>query len=128
MSHQGFEGWFPECLVCGMGNFGPAVCLDPTCHEFHESAGFAPIESPTEKFIYSDGHYWQCCQLCDKRIRSDGGSWGTYALCISCFNAFARARVLPPPDPMVLIHYIESRIIVWERATSGRTPAVHRPK
>lgn len=22
MSHQGYEGWFPECLVCGMGNLG----------------------------------------------------------------------------------------------------------
>ena len=27
MSHQGYEGWFPECLVCGCGNVGAIVCL-----------------------------------------------------------------------------------------------------
>ena len=36
MSHQGYEGWFPECINCGFGNVGAVVCLDPTCHEANE--------------------------------------------------------------------------------------------
>jgi len=28
MSHQGMDGWYPECEECGMGNCGKMVCLD----------------------------------------------------------------------------------------------------
>jgi len=30
MSHQGEEGWYPECKDCGCGNLGEVVCID--CH------------------------------------------------------------------------------------------------
>ena len=36
MGNQGEDGWFPVCLVCGLGNAGCVVCLDPTCHEQRE--------------------------------------------------------------------------------------------
>ena len=28
MSHQGEDGWYPECEVYGCGNCGKMVCLD----------------------------------------------------------------------------------------------------
>ena len=29
MSHQGEEGWYPECIVCNSGNLGSeVVCKD----------------------------------------------------------------------------------------------------
>jgi len=31
MSHQGMEGWYPECEECGCGNLGKVVCID--CHK-----------------------------------------------------------------------------------------------
>ncbi len=74
MSNQGIEGWFPECLICGMGNVGPIVCLDPTCHEHSEGK---VIVEPSENLEMDSSHWWKGCNLCDQRVRSDGGSWGT---------------------------------------------------
>ena len=27
MSHQGEDGWYPECKKCGAGNLGDVVCV-----------------------------------------------------------------------------------------------------
>ena len=121
MSHQGDEGWFPECLVCGLGHFGPAVCLDPTCHEAHQLKGFAPIHSPRDKFFQLESHFWHGCQLCDRRILSDACSWGTNALCIRCFNAFARAEASPPKAPRDLVRFEQAGIIEWQASPGGRS-------
>lgn len=93
MSNQGEIGWFPECLVCGAGNIGCAVCLDPTCHEGHEAT---IIENAQEKYVEEADHCWQLCQFCDRKILSDGGAFGVYALCVDCWNHYARAGRLPP--------------------------------
>jgi hypothetical protein len=47
MSHQGYEGWFPECIVCHCPNVGRIVCLEPACHEAH---GLKAVV-PTQKLI-----------------------------------------------------------------------------
>ena len=107
MSHQGYEGWFPECIVCGMGNVGAVVCLDPTCHE---AQGINPIElKPTKyvdgnltvdiKLVEEDKHWWKCCQLCDRRIHADGGAFGSYAICVECFNSYVNRGEQPPITP-----------------------------
>ena len=95
MSHQGYEGRFPECINCGSGNVGAVVCLDPTCHETNEfkPIDFKPID---EKLIVENEHWWKCCQLCDRRIHADGGAWGTYALCVKCYNDYANSGITPP--------------------------------
>jgi hypothetical protein len=96
MSNQGKDGYFPLCLVCGMGNVGCVVCLDPTCHEKHQGEAIAGAR---EKYLEEAGHAWQLCQFCDNYVRSDGGAFGTYALCVECWNRFARAGRLPPTGP-----------------------------
>lgn len=104
MSHQGYEGWFPECINCGFGNVGAIVCLDPTCHEVNE---YKPIKlkssvyihgdlSIDEKLIFEDEHWWKCCQLCDRRIHADAGAWGTYAMCVECYNDYVNRKIIPP--------------------------------
>jgi hypothetical protein len=95
MSHQGYEGWFPECISCGAGNVGAVVCLDPTCHEVNK---LKLIESKAndEKLIFENEHWWKCCQLCDCRIHADGGAFGTYAMCIDCYKEYVNRGVIPP--------------------------------
>ena len=89
-----------------MGNVGPVVCLDPTSHEAH---GLNPVE-PKQAYIEGDlrdderliregGHWWKCCQLCDRRILSDPGAFGTYALCAGCFNEYVKRGEWPPTTP-----------------------------
>ncbi len=102
MSHQGYEGWFPECIVCHMGNVGAVICLDPMCHE-------QTIEGPreynadelsaAEMLIQEDGHWWKCCRLCEKRIHADPGAFGSYAICVKCFDKYARRGEYPPTAP-----------------------------
>lgn len=100
MSHQGFEGWFPECLVCACGNVSAIVCLDPTCHE---AAQGKILSSCADSPLYSrDGHYWKDCQFCERAVRSDPGCYGTYALCAGCWNAYAKRHQLPPSSPRQL--------------------------
>ena len=66
MSHQGHEGWIPECIVCHCGDVGPVVCLDPTCRETY---GLKPIHvkatglvhgdsTVDERLIQEEGHWW----------------------------------------------------------------------
>jgi hypothetical protein len=109
MSHQGFEGWFPECLVCGCGNVGPVVCLDPACHEQH---GLRTVEATDERLATHDGHFWKLCQLCERRYLSDPGAWGSFALCLGCWNEFARADVYPPTSPSLLVAAVERGEVV----------------
>ena len=107
MSHQGYEGWFPECIACRMRNVGAVVCLDPTCHE---AQGINPIElKPTKyvdgnltidtKLVEENKHWWKCCQLCDRRIHADGGAFGSYAICVECFNSYVNRGEQPPTTP-----------------------------
>lgn len=116
MSNQGEDGWFPECLVCGMGNIHGTVCLDPTCHEGHEGT---IIDGKTDKYVETAGHAWQLCQFCNRRMLSDGGSFGVYALCIDCWNAYARAGHLPPPSPRVLHEDLSSGVLRLEVVQRG---------
>ena len=119
MSHQGSEGWFPECIVCGCGNVGPVVCLQPACHEKN---GLVPIElektfyiagdlSVDEKLIEEDKHFWKCCQICDNRLISDPASFGSYAICIDCFNIYTTAKVWPPTRPRELYKHLAKGIL-----------------
>ena len=118
MSHQGLPGWFPECVVCGDGNVGPVVCLDPTCHE---TRGRVPIRLEPTKYVHGDlvvdeklveegGHVWKCCQVCDRRIHADGGAFGVYAICVSCFNLYAEADRDPPASPRETQRDLESGV------------------
>ena len=96
MSHQWNDGWFPECFVCGVGNLNAVVCLNPLCHEKHQGE---IIESERAKYLEQDGHYWALCHWCDEKIRSDAASWGTFAICVDCWNDFAKKQMLPPSSP-----------------------------
>jgi len=96
MSHQGYEGWFPECLICGMGNVGGVVCLSPMCHE--ESQGQV-ISDATERLIEKDSQFWKLCNLCDHASLASSASWGSYAICIDCWNQYAVKNELPPSAP-----------------------------
>ncbi len=109
MSHQGYEGWFPECLVCGLGNVGPIVCLDPICHEHH---GLRTIVANEERLVAHDGHHWKRCQLCERRCLSDPAAWGSFALCVGCWNKFASADVYPPTSPSQLFTDVERGAVV----------------
>jgi hypothetical protein len=121
MSHQGFEGWFPECLVCGCGNVGPILCLDPTCHERH---GLTTIDAKDERLVSHDGHHWKLCQFCDRGFLSDPGAWGSFGLCIECWNKFAAAGMFPPTSPALLVDAVERGEVVLRpvvRVTKIRT-------
>ena len=106
MSHQGHEGWFPECIVCHSGNVGPVVCLDPTCHESHGPNQVDPKKkyvagdlTVDELMVNEDHHWWKCCQVCGRRIHADAGAFGSYAICVDCFNASIREGKSPPTSP-----------------------------
>ena len=89
-----------------MGNVGPVVCLDLTCHEAH---GLNPVEPgrafvegdlrPDERLVQEGGHWWKCCQLCDRRIHADPGAFGSYAICVDCFNRSVSRGEWPPTTP-----------------------------
>ena len=115
MSHQGNDDWYPECLVCGMGNFHGVVCLDPTCHE-HSFAELSepPLDSQSKRFT-EDGHRWVSCACCEKAVRADGGAWGTYGICISCFTAYFLARRLPPIGPIDLNRHLTTGVLTRSR-------------
>src|SRR3569832_1407244 len=96
MSHQGYEGWFPECIVCGMGNLSGVICLNPGCHErFYEESDEAPGVAGSG-LQQRDGHCWEKCCCCSHLMLSDALAWGSLGICISCFTAYFRARRLPP--------------------------------
>lgn len=116
MSHQGEDGWFPECLVYGMGNIHGAVCLDPTCHEGHEGI---LLDDKSDKYVEAAGHAWQLCQSCDRKILSDGGAFGVYTLRVDCWNAYGRAARLPPSCPAVLHDHLSSGVLRLELDERG---------
>ena len=120
MSHQGHEGWFPECLVCGLGNVGAIVCLDPTCHEQHDGSALEPSD---DKLRQIDGLWWVGCQLCDSNSISEPASWGTYAICTGCFNAYMAANRLPPTSPRGLLADTQKQILTFESGTPIVRPA-----
>jgi hypothetical protein len=93
VSKPGEDGWFPICAACGLGNVHCVVCLDPTCHEKHQGK---VIEGAREKYLEEARHAWQLCQFCDNYVCSDGGAFGSYALCVECWNDYARKGELPP--------------------------------
>ena len=96
MSHQGYEGWFPECFVCGMGNLTGVICLIPLQDEHH---GLTPIRgkvSGPSEFVQENGHWWKGCLVCDTRTLSDPFSWGSLTYCIECWNGFVERGVYPP--------------------------------
>jgi hypothetical protein len=96
MSHQGLEGWFPECFICGGGNLNGVICMTPLVDEEH---GFQPIRgemSGISELRHEDGHSWKRCLLCPTQMVSDPFSWGSYAYCIECWNDFASRGVYPP--------------------------------
>ena|SRR5215510_13757782 len=106
MSHQYYEGWFPECIVCRCGNVGPVVCLDPTCQESHgprtveaNKKYIAGDLSADEQLVQEDNHWWKCCQICSRRIHADPGAFGSYAVCLKCFNRAVRNGELPVTSP-----------------------------
>jgi hypothetical protein len=106
MSHQFHEGWFPECIVCESGNVGPIVCLNPICHENHGMKLIEPKKKymagdlcDDEKLIKEDGHWWKCCQLCESKVHADPGAFGSYAICVDCFNEYISRGECPPTSP-----------------------------
>ncbi len=109
MSHQAYEGWFPECLVCGCGNVGPIVCLDPACHQRN---GLRKVEAIDQRLVTHDGHSWKLCQLCERRFLSDPAAWGSFALCVGCWNTFARAGIYPPTSASLLVAAVERGEVV----------------
>ncbi len=96
MSHQGYPGWFPECLLCGLGNLDAVICLNPMCHQSHDGKR---INSFSSILIQKDDHWWKLCQLCEGGILSDPVSFGVFALCVDCFNKCIDARIDPPTTP-----------------------------
>ena len=86
-----------------MGNVGPVVCLDPTCHEAYglklvkaKQGWIGGDKRDDELLVQENGHWWKCCQICDRRIHADPGAFGSYAICVSCFNDFVARSERPP--------------------------------
>lgn len=97
MSHQGHEGWFPECLVCGMGNLNGIVCVTPDYVDQHGLTPIVGTMAGTSRLAREDdGHWWKHCLLCDHPSLSDPGSWGSVAYCIGCWNHFTSRGLYPP--------------------------------
>jgi hypothetical protein len=95
MSHQGFPGWFPECLVCGAGNLPGIVCLSPP----EEAHGLIPINACSPGLSMEterDGHVWKQCLLCETLMLADPFSWGSFGYCTDCWNRFAERGLFPP--------------------------------
>jgi hypothetical protein len=95
VSQQGDPGWFPECLICGMGNLPGVVCLSPP----EEDHGLTPLgrDSPTVSVeTERDGHVWKLCLLCDTVTLADPFAWGSRAYCVECWNAFVGRGLFPP--------------------------------
>lgn len=101
VSHQGYEGWFPECVVCGMGNLSGIVCLSPVEDE-HLLAPIAGVASGISNLAQDKhGHWWKSCLLCHRRVISDPLSWGSLAYCVGCWNHFS-SQGLQPPRSVIL--------------------------
>ena len=89
MSNQSFEGWFPECINCGMDNLEGVVCLRPD----HVPADLPSKDAPGQlsELQYLNGHWWKPCVICEARIIANPLSWGVYALCLTCAWLYKQA-------------------------------------
>ena len=97
MSHQGHEGWFPECLVCGMGNLGGIVCVTPDVWDRHGTAPVVGDMSGNSILTKeADGHWWKRCLLCEAKVLADSAAWGSVAYCVGCWNHFTTRDLYPP--------------------------------
>jgi hypothetical protein len=94
VSHQGLPGWFPECVICGMGNLPGAVCLNPL-PEIHAQTPITDAHAMSAE-IELDGHMWKRCLLCQTTMLADPAAWGSVAYCVDCWNRFARRGLHPP--------------------------------
>lgn len=104
MSHQGYEGWFRECINCGMGNLRGIVCLRPD----HGIADLPPKDAPgqTSELQQVDEHWWKPCVICGGLVLADPLSWGVYALCLTCAWVYRNAgedwpATADPKDPRI---------------------------
>lgn len=93
MSHQYHPFWFPECLLCGMGNLPAVVCLLNSCHEEH---GLSTIVDEQTLETEAAGHFWKGCQFCQRQMLADAAAWESTALCADCWNLYVIAERLPP--------------------------------
>ncbi len=50
---------------------------------------------------------------------SDGGAFGSYALCTDCWNLFARQGLLPPSSPGWLVEDIKAGVVILETVERG---------
>ena len=90
MSHQGYAGWFPECMVCGAGNLNRFVCITPFQLEEHGLVEVDDGSSPEAESFEADGHAWKRCALCSTVALADPFSWGSVGYCADCWNASVR--------------------------------------
>lgn len=96
MSHQGFEGWSPECIVCHKGNLPAFVCLSPVSEDEHGDPPAVADEGLQSELFQADGHWWKRCALCPEITLSDPAAWGSKAYCLDCWNHFASRGLYPP--------------------------------
>lgn len=95
MSHQGYAGWFPECILCGAGNLNRFVCITPLQEEEHGLVEVdARLSTEAEPFE-ADGHAWKRCALCTTVALADPFSWGSVGYCTDCWNSAVRVGVFP---------------------------------
>lgn len=110
MTNQSYEGWYPECLVCGMGNLGPIVCLDPHDHADAVSARrILDGDGPEALIQDDDGHWWKRCRLCDRRVLSDPFA-ASIGLCAGCWNHSPERGQYPPSSAEELASVATERL------------------
>ena len=108
MQGQTGEGWFPVCLICGMGHMPTVVCLDPECHEDHCGK---TVDPPGSRQVFADGHSWKSCALCQRWLLSDPDAWGSYALCCNCYNQYATLGIVPPSSIAQMRLHIQTGLL-----------------
>ena len=106
MSHQGYEGWFPECILCHCGNVGPVVCLDPTCHEAYGVRSIKPKQAwiagdlrDDTLLVREDGHWWkELPAFATGAFTLTPENSVPMPICIRCFNVCAARERITAPD------------------------------
>lgn len=96
MSHQGLPGWFPECVICGLGHLGGFVCLHVQQEEVHGLVRVTGLERDEPNLWEEDGHWWTRCLLCETAALSDPVAWGSVGYCVGCWNSYVRRGMFPP--------------------------------
>lgn len=90
MSNQNREGWFPECLICFLGNIGEHICLPCGLKGEVDSEKLMAAqnqENYPEPYLRGNHYYLNCFQ-CQRGTIADGGSYGVYAICLNCYPKF----------------------------------------